>query len=221
MVSSSGTIVVASPTPSPSAVPSPSPTPTPSPSPSPNNLAPIPNGWSLTYGADPQIIHLDTTVTYNGNPSIRLDQHTSADLNTARESNSFWIPISPGDHVVFSCWMKTTDSGYGDTNPYSGARIGIDFYSNKRIGSLQSATYPETDQSVRLNYVNWGTYQWTKRTIDFIVPQTVTADGYGYPTGTLVAPTGMILWLQVWSSTYGSTDPGQAWFADARLYINP
>jgi len=190
----------------------PTPTPTPTPTSTLKNLAPIPTAWALTYGTGPQITHLDTSVTYNGNPSIRIDRHTIADMNSARECNSGGYSIKPGDRVVFSCWMKTTASGYGDTNPYSGARIGIDLYaSSTRIGALQSATYPDTDVGVRLNYVNWGTSQWTKRTIDFVVPQTIGG----------ATPTGMILWLQVWSSTYGSTDPGQAWFANTELYINP
>jgi hypothetical protein len=212
VVNTSGTIITASP----------SPTSTPTPIPAPTNLAPISTAWSLTYGTGPQIIHLDTSVTYNGESSIRLDNHTSADINTARECNSISFSAHPGDHIVFSCWMKTSASGYGDTNPYSGARIGIDFYNSKRIAGLQSPTYPDTDTGVRLNYVNWGTSQWTKRTIDFVVPQTMTADGWsGWPQGSQQTPTGMILWMQVWSSSYGSTDPGQAWFAHVELYKNP
>jgi len=219
VLTASGTITYATPTSTPMSTPTPNPTATPTPSPIPtstpsanNNLAPLPAAWDLTYGTGPQIIFLDSSVTFNGEPTIRLDQHTSADMNSARECNSGGYSIKPGDRVVFSCWMKTTASGYGDTNPYSGARIGIDLYaSSTRIGALQSATYPDTDVGVRLNYVNWGTSQWTKRTIDFVVPQTIGG----------ATPTGMILWLQVWSSTYGSTDPGQAWFANTELYINP
>ena len=181
------------------------------------NVVPINNlqqpiKWELTYGTGPQIIHLDSTVTYNNQASIRIDRHTITDINSAREINSDGISAKPGQHIVFTCWMKTTESGYGDTNPYSGARIGIDFYRNgQRIGSVQSPTYPDTDQGVRINYVNWGTSQWTQRTIDFTVPQTISGQ----------TPSGMILWMQVWSSTYGSTDPGHAWFANAQLYINP
>jgi hypothetical protein len=198
------------------------PTPTATSTPLLNNLAPLPSAWHLTYGTGPQIIHLDTSVTYNGQPSIRLDRHTSADINTGRECNTGGIRIKPGDHIVFKCWMKTTASGYGDTNPYSGARIGIDFYNSQRIAALQSPTYPDTNLGVRQNYVNWGTSQWTQRTIEFVVPQTIPADGWiGYPAGSLQTPTAMILWIQVWSSTYGSTDPGQAWFANTELYINP
>jgi hypothetical protein len=196
-------------------------TPTPTTSPNTANLAPL-SAWSLTYGTGPQIIKLDTYVTYNGESSIRLDRHTSADVNTARECNSKGFSVKPGDHVVFSCWMKTSASGYGDTNPYSGARIGLDFYNTKRITGLQSATLPENDISVRQHYVNWGTSQWTKRTIDFVVPQTIRADSASYWTeGSQQVPTGLVLWMQVWSSTYGSTDPGQAWFAHPELYINP
>lgn len=185
------------------------------------NLAPIPTGWFFSYGSGHQIIQLDTTVVHNGNPSIRIDQHTSADVNTARECNSIWIPVKPGDHLVFKCWIKISNSGYGDTNPYSGARIGVDFYDSLRIGSLQSPTYPETDGGVLANYVHWGTNGWVQRTIEFIVPNTMPTDGYPRSAGGSYIPTGVILWMQVWSSTYGSTDPGQAWFANAEFYINP
>jgi hypothetical protein len=175
------------------------------------NLAPL-KVWDLTYGTGPQIIKLDYAVTYNGQPTIRLDRHTSADMNNARECNTNGIRIQPGDRIVFKCWMKTTKSGFGDTNLYSGARIGIDFYGSGRcLGAVQSPTYPDTHLGVRQNYVNWGTSQWTERTIQFTVPKTIGG----------ITPTAMILWMQVWSSTYGSTDPGQAWFANPQLYKNP
>ena len=192
-----------------------------------HNLASIPSHWYLTYSTGPQIIHLDSSVTYNGEASVRLDKHTSADVNTARECNTGAYSIKPGDHIVFSCWMKTTESGYGDTNPFSGARIGIDFWnSGGRINGLasdgQHGLYPnEQSSAVQEFYVPWGS-DWTLKIIDFIVPQKMTADGFfGYPAGTSQTPSAMILWMQVWSSTYGSTDPGHAWFANAQLYINP
>ena len=231
-----------SPTPNPSPTPTASPTPTPTPFPihismmssgtilpslpNPTNLAPIPSAWYLTYGSGPQIIHLDNTVVHNGKPSIRLDQHTSADVNVDRECDSIWLAVKPGDHIVFSCWMKTTSSGLGDTNPFSGARIGIDFYDSKRITGVQSdgqhGYFPnEDDQAIANNYVNWGTSVWTKRTIDFVVPNTMGSDGYYYSINQQRTPTGMIVWMQVWSSTYGSTDSGQAWFSNATVYINP
>ena len=230
------------PTPTPTHTPTPTPTPTQNPlnsnqvvvvssgtilsSSFPTNLAPIPTAWPLDYGSGPQIVFLDNTVTHNGNVSIRLDQHTSADVNTNRECDSLFFTVKPGDHVVFKCWIQISASGLGDTNPYSGARLGIDFYDSHRITGVQSdgqhGFFPnETDQSVANNYVNWGTSGWVQKTIDLIVPNTFESDGSYYPSYQQQTPTGMILWMQVWSSTYGSTDPGHAWFSDATLNINP
>ncbi|MDD1744793.1 MAG: hypothetical protein LUQ20_03135, partial [Candidatus Methanoperedens sp.] len=230
------------PGPAPTATPKPTPTATPpklstkatvasngrilAPTPTSTNLAPIPTAWYLTYGSGSQIIYLDTAVTHNSNPSIRLDQHTSADANTGRECDSLWFAVKPGDHIIYKCWIKISASGIGDTNPFSGARIGIDFYDSKRITGLQSdgkhGIYPNEDaQAISDHYVHWGTSGWVQRTIDFTVPNTMASDGTPYPEGQLHTPTGMILWMQVWSSSYGSTDPGQAWFSEAALYINP
>ena len=231
----------ASPTPTPTITPTPSPTPIASPSPTPtasprkvqvkatfssqgiiippgSNLVPIPSGWWIDRDGQT----LDTSVTYNGMPSIRLDKTATTSNNLNRECDSITISVKPGNHIVFKCWMKTTASGLGDTNPYSGARIGIDFYDNMRISALQSPTYPNTAEGERQMYVNWGTSEWTLRTIDFILPSTMAADGYlGHPIGGSYTPTCIILWMQVWSSTYGATDSGKAWFANPQLYIYP
>jgi len=186
------------------------------------NLAVVPNDWSLTYGNGPQIIHLDYNVTHNGHVSIRLDPHTNADVNTARECDGTWYAVKPGDHIVAKCWIQVTSSGFGDTNPFSGARIGIDFYSNlpglSNNGLLPASafwrTYYSGDESKA--YAHWGTVGWVQKTLDFIVPVTV-GDNSGNPQ----VPTSLVMWMQVWSSTYGGTDPGKAWFSDCELYINP
>ena len=118
----------------PTASPTTPPKVTPTPSPSPiityigTNLAPILDGWDLTYGNPPYIVALDNSVTYNGNPSIRVGPHTSADKNYAREVNTLWIRVHPGDHVVFRVWAKT--SNLVNTNYDTGAFCGIDFYGN-------------------------------------------------------------------------------------------
>jgi hypothetical protein len=168
-------------------------------------------------------VHFDTSVTYEGTKSIRIDPIGNS-TNIGRECDSNWMAVSIGETIVFSCWMKTTASGLGDTSPQSGARIGIDFYGADPVtggyitGIAYAGAYTQTPTSSQEanNYVSWGTSVWTLRTLDFVVPSVVYD-----PSGHAVAPTGIIPWMQVWSSTYGGSDPGQAWFADPTLYINP
>ena len=201
----------------------------------PTNLAPIPTTWGgyILYGdivytsvAPPsanQICDYDTTVERTAAAgSARLDPYLGLGENTAREINSESIPINPGDRIVFSCWIKTSASGTGDTNPQRGARTGIDFYDTQRITGLQSdgqhgVVPSEDNQAVTDHYVAWNTGVWTQRTIDFIVPATLQADGWaGHPAGGSYVPTTMILWMQA----VLASDTGQAWFADVELYIN-
>jgi hypothetical protein len=203
-------------------------------SPSNVNLAVIPDNWSLTYGSGPQIIYLDYNVTHNDHVSIRLDPHTDNDVNYARECDCTWYLVQPGDHIVASCWIKTDPSQLGDTDPASGGRIGIDLWYtddppnwgsvNYILWGISEATYynPHDYDAGVANYVHWGTSTWTQRTIDFIVPDVYFT--YDYMTGQTISPVKpnvICMWMQVWSSTYGSTDPGLVWFADAELYINP
>jgi hypothetical protein len=232
-----------SPTPTPVATPKPTPTltptPTPTSTPSANNLVSIPRAWSSptiggtastsnSIGGVANVI-LDNNVLHNGNPSIRLDPVGSTP-NYAREVDAPWLNIKPGDHIVFSCWIKTSASSYGDTNPYSGARIAIDFYANGYITAWQSLGQCIWDSKggdigAIQTYVNWNK-DWTLIVMDFVIPATVPANGayvgWGtqYSAGQKVVPTAIIPWMQVWSSTYGATDSGKAWFADAQLTIN-
>ena len=112
--------------------------------------------------------------------------------------------------------MKTSSSSLGDNGVIGwGARLGIDFYNSGYITGISWAgayTTKPTYQQVVENFVPWNTGTWTQRTLDFIVPSTVY-DDYGAPH----TPTGMIPWMQVCKAT----DNGQAWFADATLYVNP
>ncbi len=235
----------------PTPAPDPISTPTPAPIQQPpaiyssNNLAPIPSAWTNQYpgytawdlnGVANDV--LDYNVQYNGAATIRSDP-TGSTPNVCREVDGPWIAIQPGEHIVFTAWIKITQSGYGDTSPYSGARLGVGFLDGVgRITDLMSPTYehatyngvsnsPNSDAGVITNYVHWGTNGWVQRTIDFVVPQTIPGDGYQTPTGasspagTPCVPMGMIPELQVWSSIYGGNDPGQAWFANTQLYINP
>jgi hypothetical protein len=204
-------------------------------SPSNVNLAVIPDDWDLTYGSGPQIIFLDNTaVRTAGKPSIRLERHTSADQNAARECDCKWYLVKPGDHIVASCWIKAEPSQLGDTNPASGGRIGIDLWytdnpphwgnKNYILWGISSSTYenPYTYQGEVDNYVHFGTSVWMQRTIDFVVPDTYfTKDQLTGQTISPVKPNVICMWTQVWSSTYGAADPARAWFADAELYINP
>jgi hypothetical protein len=159
---------------------------------------------------------LDTNVEHtSGIPSIRIDAHSSADTNIAREADSNWMAVSPGQHIVFSCWMKTSASslGYNGVIGY-GARLGIDFYDSGYITGISWAgayTVNPTYQQVVNNFVPWNSATWTLRTLDFVVPSTVyDVNGHGH------TPTGIIPWLQALLPS----DAGSAWFADATLYIS-
>ena len=174
-----------------------------------NNLIPIPNGWYI----DREGQTLDTQVLYQGlasMPSIRLDATDPKGNNPSREVNAITIIVKAGDHIKFSASMITSASGLGDNSPMSGARIGIDYYEgSNRITGLQSS------------YVPWNNPSWIDRTIDLIVPASVPSDGSNFPVGEQHVPEAIICWLQAWSSTYGSTDTGKAWFANTQGYLNP
>jgi hypothetical protein len=198
-------------------------------SPSNVNLAVIPDDWYLTYGSGTQIIFLDYDIVHTlGKPSIRLEPHVDGvDNNPFRECDCHYYSCKPGDHIVAKCWIRIDANG--DTDSFSGARIGIDLISNydSMIGrypcvATAGPTYPNTEQDVINNYVHWGTVGWVQRTIDFIVPADYfTVDVF---TGKTIAPAQVSsfgMWMQVWSSEYYGSEPGNAWFADAELYINP
>jgi hypothetical protein len=188
------------------------------------NLAPL-SAFQLN-AFQPNIFFLDATVTHDGHVSIRSEPHVEGvDANKARECYATIIPVKPGDHIVAKCWMKIDDGRPYD--PFSGARIGIDLYNtaggkNYILSSVHSPTYPDTDEGIIANYVHWGTQGWVQRTIDFIVPSDYFTHDYRrneeIPTTQVNA---VIMWMQVWSSTYYGSEPGNAWFADPELYINP
>lgn len=188
------------------------------------NLAIIPQDWSLTYGPDPQIIHLDYNIIRTlGNPSIRLEPHTANDGNTAREVNGRWYPCKPGDHIVAKCWIRTESSTpIENADPYHGGRIGIDLYvpmgDGVHIGIADS--YPHSGQEHLDAMVRWGTPVWTLKTWDIIIPSTIYTQAWD---GTPIPPTPItefVLWMQGMQVNDG-TAVGNAWFADAELYINP
>jgi hypothetical protein len=246
-------IQTASPTPTPTSTPTATPKPTaiPTSTPTPNptftptfsgiNLASIPSGWDLTYGSGPQIIALDYTVTHNGNPSIRLDPHTAADINVARECNSYWITAKPGDHIVFSAWVKTTASS--DKVPYDGARLGIDFYGSNGILDTQPHGYQQVngvlvskgtqnyvtngwvdysgdgfvDTPVSQFVVPWNHDTWTLLKWDVTVPKMV----YSFQTNGVSCTPQQICGCIAYLDARQVTDSAYAYFADIQLYINP
>lgn len=177
------------------------------------NLAVIPDDWYLAYGTGPQIIYLDYSVTRNGRPSIRLEPHVDGvDVNYAREVNGRWYAVKPGDHIVAKCWMRI-DANPNETSPYDGARIGIDLYCDE--GILDG--YPHSGQEHLNAMVVWGTTVWTQKTWDFVIPDTYYTS---LDDGTPIAPTQVseiVMWMQV----LPPTALGNAWFADAELYIIP
>jgi hypothetical protein len=187
----------------------------------PGNLALIPDDWWLTYGNGPQIIHLDYNVTHNGDVSIRLDPHTTNDVNIARECDGTWYSIKPGDHVVAKCWIKTdSNTPAENANPYHGARIGIDYYGPTGSGGITILDSRPNNTDPLSVAVPWNTPTWTLRTWDIIIPSTIfTKDvaGHAIPPTQI---TQFVIWMQGIQLNDG-TAKGSAWFADAELYINP
>jgi hypothetical protein len=171
----------------------------------------------------------DTHVLHDGHPSIRLEPSVGSenpyreiDLNYVASPPYQDIQVKPGDHVVFTCWIRIEDNGI--RNDYAGARIGIDLNGVATIsgvlGRVNSGISPTAGHEVE-NYVHYGTVGWVQRTIDFVIPLTTfTYDCY---RGITIAPTQISQigpWMQVWGPQ-GPYAPGNAWFADAELYINP
>ncbi len=172
------------------------------------NLALIPSRWWIDI---PSFQFLDTTMTHNGNPSIRLGPDTTRE----RDCIGYWSNLKPGDHVVLKVWIKTgsaQDSAHNGDKTYGGGRLGIDFYGGGEVlpPSLPGTVY---------GYDSWVPFgsDWTLRSYDLIVPDMSYNKNYA---GQSISPRqvdGCIPWLQVMPYT----EPGLAWFADAELYINP
>jgi len=193
------------------------------------NLAVVPecwgdyNGVEVFFNAGTQITHVETNPAHfhNGNISLRIDPHREGiDLNHARELDTKWTPVKPGDHIVFRCWMKTSSASNPANNgkpTYGGARIGIDFYGHTDV--LGGGRPSEEERTY--SYVPFGS-DWTLKTWDFVVPDTwfETNNNWNSPDyGKPIVPQqimGYIAWMQV-----TPVAEGVAWFADAELYINP
>jgi len=202
------------------------------------NLALIPDHWYIpTGGMAPAA--LDYNNLHNGHVSIRMYKDpANPDLSREVNCNSWeWdTDVEAGDHVVFTVWMKIQPSTYGSTQ--GGIRCGIDYYKpsipHSYTGTFEyvtgtadpygnirdpSGAYPATNE---LNYVHWGS-GWTQITMDFIVPDQITADGgFGNPLGQVFyAPFHLTPWIQIWSDEDGNPvgETAVGWFADAEFYI--
>lgn len=205
------------------------------------NLAVIPNDWGVYDNAPSSFtanIHVDSSVTYNGYVSIRSDPHTSADTNTYREIDGTWYNVNPGDHIEVTVWIKTSASGLNpDPSSYAGGSIGIDFYAHTSAGygiayvgstswvdALGEPNYygqplGSNDQIIGSHWwVPWGS-GWTEIGWNCYVPTaTVT---YVYTNGpTACTPTHVDSFV-CWLGSGSPNNPGQIWFADAVLHINP
>jgi hypothetical protein len=181
----------------------------------------------------------DTLVTHNGNPSIHVKAGSAW---AGGEVDGAWISLKPGDHIVFTGYVKTGD--FSPTDLQAGAGFGFDFYAHTNQGygilfidpTLQAGhpTSAEknhgdpddfgysingasglTQESGKTVKVPFGT-DWTLIEWDFIVPET----NYYYVYTNNVVPCfssqidSLVFWTWV-------DDNGEAWFSDPALYINP
>src|SRR5208283_693957 len=143
------------------------------------NLTPIPTGWQTSSNGMIYAVGgsswdtFDASNPYGGVESVKI----SPPYGASSECDGSFLTISPGEHIVFICWMKTTSSTIGDNgNPQAGVRIGIDMYGNTgRITGIATTSggvdyTPEngwTDGSSC--YVEWNTPTWTEIIMDFTV----------------------------------------------------
>ena len=223
--------------PSPTASPTPSPSPTPTPMPSSGpNLTPIPTAWTT---ADTGLINgiggsaavtEDTTVTYNGQPTIKIQCGASTPYPNDYEADSSWIAVTPGDHIVFSGYIELTAATVDEG--LNGAVLDIDFYGNGPSGSgrICGCQSPSGDTWTVQNgwpsdwaseIVHYGTTTWAYYSINLVVQNTYEADGFGGPNsaGTVCTPTGIIPCLFIYTAS--TSERATAHFADTQLYINP
>lgn len=204
------------------------------------NLSTVPDDWGfyseygyVKYGSNPQLCHVDYDVTYMGAPSIRMDGPASAE-NPARElewtgDSEYSIPVSPGDRILFNCWIKAASSTRGDDGDDGhGGIIGIDFYhDNNRVWEYAHGTTTTWQLTNPIFayvqdyiWVPYGTGQWTKITLDVTVPDTMfTTDDYGTSLGGSYQLNYAMPWLT--GSWHHADESASVWFANMQIYINP
>ncbi len=176
------------------------------------NLTPTTSNWSLTpYGLS-QFVYIDNNVSYDGQPSLRVQPDYDYPTELQPTANDRAVYSTAGHHgfftanadeqIVFSAWVMTSSSSMGhDGLSDHGARIGIDFYSaSGRIGNSP----PDVPSTASGSFIPWGTNKWTQLLYIMKVPS-----GYGI--------IGFIPWLQV----IDPIDSGNAWYANIQLNIDP
>lgn len=115
------------------------------------------------------------------------------------------------------CWIKAVGPAISD--PYLGARIGIDLYAPAPQAGYVNIVdgHPHDGAEHLYSVVAWGS-DWTFKQWDFIIPSTFyTKDNSGNIIPA-VQINGFIPWLDARPSTHPNS---HAYFADAELYINP
>ncbi|MGA3059747.1 MAG: hypothetical protein ABSD92_05195 [Candidatus Bathyarchaeia archaeon] len=176
---------------------------------SPPNLALIPNDWTYGYYADvPQYVFVDYNVTYNGDPSLRLqpgggiDDFNLSD-RAAWMNCPFGVSVNPGDNISCSAYLET---GISNDSGLYGFRIGIDMWSS---GFSYDLGGPHS------NYVPWNS-TWTLVTINFTVPTTNFTEN---EVGNSI-PSCQASYIEMWCQANNANDSGNVWISDAQLYIN-
>jgi hypothetical protein len=104
------------------------------------NYAPIPSAWmtsntNMDWGiGSSNAVGMDTyPVTVAGQTAIQM-QRNSYYISTGvggpaiAEADSYYRYINIGDHITYSAWFYTDSSTAGNTDPLSGAVLGLDFY---------------------------------------------------------------------------------------------
>jgi hypothetical protein len=226
------------PTPTPTQTQTPATTPTPTPTPTPTqkqtqfassspNLEPLSAFYADMNGAASSYASLDYGTLHNGNPSIRLGPDY---VRGSREVDGAWLGVKPGDHIVFSAWVKT--ASYKSSDICAGIRLGMDFYISSSQGNGiatidavgHQAGHPnDAENMAGVARLPWGN-DWTLLTWDIYVPTTYytyvtngAAGNYGVHSCNPVQISSMVPWLD----TRSITDNAYSWFSDTTFYINP
>ncbi len=193
------------------------------------NQEPLSAYFSDMNGAASSYSSLDHSTLHNGDVSIL----TKPDFNRGtREVDGTWINVKPGDHIIFSAWIKT--ASYTSSNLYAGAEIGFDFYINSSqgygIATIDSAGHQAghpNDTEIAddyssltrgITYVPWGS-DWKQVIWNLYVPPTyysyVTTSQASVQLCNPVQICSMVPWFEVRDVTANA----YSWFADPALYI--
>lgn len=188
----------------------------------------------------------DTSVLYNGQPTVRMDPTTSP---RGREIDVTWINLVGGNHVVF---IAKVLSGHSTHNyPYSGVRLGLDMYASP-IGRVESvprdytwlngeyrssnsspfthdtlqkyadyvgnAVYPSISPTNPNPIVSTFQAEWDSNWVILTWDFYVPKNTYYNASGASATINGGIPWFDCASV---SDTPASAWFADIKIYVDP